>query len=166
MRSAPAHIFGRADRIGWLERRTKKNPAPKTMMRGASQTTACRSLSPELNVAWAATSAMREKAKSQRIRLTGSERNAYSQPAAKNARSHIDPPDHRRERRFSWRELRTLFANFLRSSAGSWEESVARTTEGSAVESPALRAMFWRARPVGRPVTERLRPIHGPATRT
>jgi hypothetical protein len=56
-----------------LPRSTKKNPAPKTMMRGESQTTACRSLSPELNAACEAMSARSERAKSQRSRFTGAD---------------------------------------------------------------------------------------------
>jgi len=135
------------------------------MTRGASHTTAWRSLSPELNVAWEATRTNSERAKHQRSLLTGSDLKTYSQPAAKKAMNHMAPPDQARERSVSCNVVNILFDSLLSSICGSFAESVARNTEGSAVESPTLSATFWTARPTGRPVTAILRATQGPATR-
>src|ERR1700690_72371 len=74
------------------------------------------------------------------------------------------PPDHTRDPRFSWIEVSALLPSLFSSISGNRAESVALTTEGSAVRSPDLRAMFWTASPTGYPVTARLRTTQGPAT--
>jgi len=50
---AAAQALGQPERTGWLERRTKKKPAPKDDdERPRAKRTAWRSLSPELKAAW------------------------------------------------------------------------------------------------------------------